>query len=141
VSVPPKLTDRIHARYWIETAYPLADAAAMMAGEQSTGTFIRIPGETDELRERYAARVEKITELSVVERPSLPGSGLPKGAPADAKRRTADVELSWPLANMGPSLPNVLAAVAGNLATKGRNSELPVRASCAASTSAPSSAP
>jgi ribulose-bisphosphate carboxylase large chain len=115
VSVPPKLTDRIHARYWIETAYPVADAAAMMAGEQSTGTFIRIPGETDELRERYAARVEKITELSVVERPSLPGSGLPKGAPADAKRRTADVELSWPLANMGPSLPNVLAAVAGNL--------------------------
>src|SRR5580658_81223 len=109
------MTDRIYARYWIETAFPLAQAAAMMAGEQSTGTFIRVPGETDELRERYAARVEKITELGVVERPSLPGSGLPKGAPADAKRCTAEVELSWPLANMGPSLPNVLAAVAGNL--------------------------
>jgi ribulose-bisphosphate carboxylase large chain len=108
-------TDRIHAHYWIETAYPLADAAAMMAGEQSTGTFIRVPGETDELRGRYAARVEKITELAIVDRPSLPGSGLPKGAGADAQRRTAAVELSWPLANMGPSLPNVLAAVAGNL--------------------------
>ena len=109
------MTDRIHARYWIETAFPLADAAAIMAGEQSTGTFIRVPGETDELRERYAARVEKITELGIVERPSLPGSGLPKGAAADAKRRAAEVELSWPLANMGPSLPNLIAAVAGNL--------------------------
>ena len=109
------MADRIHARYWIETAFPLADAAAIMAGEQSTGTFIRVPGETDELRERYAARVEKITELGIVERPSLPGSGLPKGAAADAKRRAAEVELSWPLANMGPSLPNLMAAVAGNL--------------------------
>ena len=109
------MTDRIHARYWIETAFPLADAAAIMAGEQSTGTFIRVPGETDELRERYAARVEKITELGIVERPSLPGSGLPKGAAADAKRRAAEVELSWPLANMGPSLPNLIAAVADNL--------------------------
>jgi ribulose-bisphosphate carboxylase large chain len=109
------MIDRIHARYWIETAYPLADAAAMMAGEQSTGTFVRVPGETDELRERYAARVEKIVELGIVERPSLPGSGLPKGARANAQRRAAEVELSWPIANMGPSLPNVMAAVAGNL--------------------------
>ena len=115
MSAQAAMTDRIHARYWIETAFPLADAAAIMAGEQSTGTFIRVPGETDELRERYAARVEKITELGIVERPSLPGSGLPKGAAADAKRRAAEVELSWPLANMGPSLPNLMAAVAGNL--------------------------
>jgi len=110
-----KMTDRLHARYWIETAYPLAEAAAIMAGEQSTGTFIRVPGETDELRERYAARVEKIKELGVVERPSLPGSGVPKGASVEAKRRAAEVELSWPLANMGTSLPNVMSAVAGNL--------------------------
>jgi ribulose-bisphosphate carboxylase large chain len=109
------MTDRLHARYWIETAYPLAEAAAIMAGEQSTGTFIRVPGETDELRERYAARVEKITELGLVERPSLPGSGLPKGAGAESKRRTAEVKLSWPLANTGLSLPNVMSAVAGNL--------------------------
>src|SRR5208337_1372070 len=41
-------SDRIFARYWIETAFPLDDAAAIMAGEQSTGTFVRVPGETDE---------------------------------------------------------------------------------------------
>jgi ribulose-bisphosphate carboxylase large chain len=88
------MTDRLHARYWIETAYPLAEAAAIMAGEQSTGTFIRVPGETDELRERYAARVEKITELGLVERPSLPGSGLPKGAGAESTRRGSGIILA-----------------------------------------------
>ncbi len=108
-------TERIYARYWIETAFPLDSAAATMAGEQSTGTFLRVPGETDELRERSAARIEQITELGVVERPSLPGSGVPKGASSDEPRHSAEVTLSWPIENMGPSLPNLLATVAGNL--------------------------
>jgi hypothetical protein len=46
------LEQRVFASYWIETAFPLEDAAATMAGEQSTGTFVRVPGETDELRTR-----------------------------------------------------------------------------------------
>ena len=37
-----------------------------MAGEQSTGTFVRVPGETEELRERFRARVERIEELAAV---------------------------------------------------------------------------
>jgi ribulose-bisphosphate carboxylase large chain len=109
------MPDRIQARYWIETAYPLAEAAAIMTGEQSTGTFIRVPGETDELREMHAARVERIDELATVDVPSLTGSGLPKGHSGPAIRRTAEVTLSWPLANLGPSLPNLLSTVAGNL--------------------------
>lgn len=106
-------TDRIYATYWIETAFPLEQAAATMAGEQSTGTFVRVPGETDELREAHAARVEELVELGEVAAPSLPGSGLPKIG--DARRRAARVVLSWSIANFGPSLPNLLAAVAGNL--------------------------
>ncbi|MGC9222549.1 MAG: ribulose-bisphosphate carboxylase large subunit family protein [Terracidiphilus sp.] len=107
--------DRIYARYWIETAFPLDDAAATMAGEQSTGTFVRVPGETDELRDRCAARVERIAELGTVDAPSLSGSGLPKRHVGTVVRRTAEVTLSWPIANMGLSLPNLLATVAGNL--------------------------
>jgi ribulose-bisphosphate carboxylase large chain len=107
------MTPRIQARYWIETAWPLELAAATMAGEQSTGTFIRVPGETDELRERFAARVEKLTPLGEVDRPSLPGSGLPRKGPAI--RQAAEVTLSWPLHNLGTSLPNLLATIAGNL--------------------------
>ncbi len=108
----PNSEARVGARYWIETAYPLDQAAETMAGEQSTGTFIRVPGETDELRERYAARVESIRELDSSATPSLPGAGAPQGGHA---YRRAEVSLSWPLVNMGVSLPNVLATIAGNL--------------------------
>lgn len=105
--------DRIFASYFIETAFPLEQAAATMAGEQSTGTFLRVPGETDQIREQFAARVESIVEGEHANEPSLPGSGTPKNW--DGIRRTATVTLSWPLHNIGASMPNLLATVAGNL--------------------------
>ena len=107
--------ERIIATYRIETAHPLERAAASMAGEQSTGTFIRVPGETDALRERFGARVERITELEAVETPSLPYSQPPRSSGGAVKYRRAEVVLSFPLENMGPSLPNLMATVAGNL--------------------------
>ena len=73
------MSNRIYARYWIETAFPLQQAAEVLAGEQSSGTFVRVPGETDELRARSGARVEEIVELDTVATPSLPGAGVPKG--------------------------------------------------------------
>jgi ribulose-bisphosphate carboxylase large chain len=105
--------ERIYARYWIESALAPDQAAEVMAGEQSTGTFIKVPGETEELRDRHAARVEHIIELESVDTPSLPGALKPK-SPSGLYRR-AEVTLSWPISNMGPSLPNLLSTVAGNL--------------------------
>jgi ribulose-bisphosphate carboxylase large chain len=70
--------ERILAIYRIETPHPLEYAAAVMAGEQSTGTFIRVPGETEALRERFAARVERLTEIETVEAPTLPYSQSPR---------------------------------------------------------------
>jgi ribulose-bisphosphate carboxylase large chain len=105
---------RLQARYLIETAYPLQAAAEAMAGEQSSGTFVKVPGETEELRERAGARVESIREDCVLEGPSLPGAGHPKG-PGSPVYRQAEVVISWPVENMGTSLPNVIATVAGNL--------------------------
>ncbi|MEL7150747.1 MAG: ribulose-bisphosphate carboxylase large subunit family protein [Pseudomonadota bacterium] len=102
---------RIEADYLIETAQAPEDAAAIMAGEQSSGTFRAVPGETPELKERAAARVERLTELAEVTVPSLPGAS---GA-AGAVRTQARVTLSWPLDNLGPSLPNLIATLAGNL--------------------------
>ncbi len=101
---------RIEADYLIETAYPLAQAAAAMAGEQSSGTFLPVPGETPELKARAAAVVERLEDLGPVAEPSLPGAGR-----AGAPPRRATVTLSWPMANLGASLPNLLATVAGNL--------------------------
>jgi ribulose-bisphosphate carboxylase large chain len=109
------MDQRLSARYWIETAFPLETAAASMAGEQSTGTFVRVAGETDELKARHAARVEEIHELDVAAEPSLPGAGVPKKTIGSPVYRRAEVTLSWPLSNMGVSIPNVLATVAGNL--------------------------
>ncbi len=102
------MTERIEADYRIETAYPLAEAAAAMAGEQSSGTFVAVPGETPELKARAAAVVEALEDLGPVEAPAGAGRA------GDAHLR-ARVTLSWPLANIGPSLPNLLATVAGNL--------------------------
>jgi ribulose-bisphosphate carboxylase large chain len=103
----------VYARYWIETGLATEYAAEVMAGEQSTGTFVKVPGETDALREQHAARVEKIEELEASDRPSLPGAALSKSHPPQYHR--AEVTLSWPISNMGPSLPNLLSTVAGNL--------------------------
>lgn len=104
---------RIEADYLLETAFPPEAAAEAMAGEQSSGTFLPVPGETEELKERAAARVETVTVLEETEAASLPGSGTP--STSTGKRWRAEVTLSWPLDNTGPSLPNLLATVAGNL--------------------------
>jgi ribulose-bisphosphate carboxylase large chain len=112
--VVPLQPSRIYARYWIESAFPLMDAAESLAGEQSSGTFLRVPGETPELREKYGARIDHLAQLHAVSQPSLPGARTPKGVVKPVWRR-ADLIVSWPIANMGPSLPNLLATVAGNL--------------------------
>src|SRR5215510_2343953 len=103
------MSDRIYAKYWIETAFPPRDAAEVMAGEQSSGTFVKVPGETEELKQRYAARVERIDELDFASAPSLPGARVPKKLNGTPVYRRAEVLLSWPIENMGPSLPNLMA--------------------------------
>jgi ribulose-bisphosphate carboxylase large chain len=104
--------DRLSATYLIETAQDLERVAAVMAGEQSTGTFVPVPGETDELRERAGARVESVNISGESATPALPHARAPQSG---AVYRRAEVVLSWPIGNMGPSLPNALATVAGNL--------------------------
>lgn len=106
--------ERVEADYLIETAFAPQAAAEVMAGEQSSGTFLPVPGETPELKARSAARVERVEMLGEVPSPSLPGAKRPKGK-ADGSFSQARVTLSWPEGNIGPSLPNLMATVAGNL--------------------------
>jgi ribulose-bisphosphate carboxylase large chain len=58
---------------------------------------------------RSGAVVEQIIEHSVSDRPALPCR-----IRSDRFTR-GEILLSWPLENIGPSLTNVLATVAGNL--------------------------
>ena len=105
------MSPRIEADYLIETPLDPMLAVEALAGEQSSGTFLPIPGETPELKARAAARVEQLEIIETVSKPSLPG-----GAEASGQAITrAKVTISWPLANIGPSLPNLMATVAGNL--------------------------
>lgn len=106
-----KSPNRIEADYLIETALDPAQAAEIMAGEQSSGTFVAVPGETPELKARSAARVEALEPLEAISAPSLPGASLSDGAVIQRAR----VTLSWPMDNLGASLPNLIATIAGNL--------------------------
>ncbi len=104
---------RIEADYLIETAIEPMKAAEIMAGEQSSGTFRPIPGETPELKARAAARVEDLLPLEPVATPALPGASPTNGQ--GGRWHRANVTLSWPIDNIGPSLPSLIATIAGNL--------------------------
>jgi ribulose-bisphosphate carboxylase large chain len=106
----PTPVERIVATYFIETPLAVAKAAASLAGEQSSGTFVAVPGETEELKQRFAARVEKITPLETVSTPSLPGAKSTTG-----KFQRAEVVVSWSLENMGYNLPTLVSTIQGNL--------------------------
>src|SRR5215472_6320209 len=107
--------DRVLATYLIETPHTLEHAAAVIAGEQSSGTFVSIPGETSELKERFSAQVLRIEPLDTVAAPSLPGSKPPRSAGRRIEYRRGRVAISFPLHNFGPSLSSLLGTVAGNL--------------------------
>ncbi|MCE7041362.1 hypothetical protein [Dyadobacter sp. CY312] len=48
--------------------------AAVLAGEQSSGTFVEVPAETEALKQRFAARVESAEYLGTVSEPAIPGA-------------------------------------------------------------------
>ena len=102
------------ARYLIETYTSLERAAEVIAGEQSCGTFIALPGETAELKERARARVVRIEPLGDVAAPSLP-SAFADRAGVKGPYHRGIVDVSFPIHNVGPNLPNLYATIAGNL--------------------------
>ena len=108
-------SDRVLATYLIETPYPVQQAAEAMAGEQSSGTFVSVPGEDAALLARSAARVEAVVELETVDAPSLPGSRPPRGTQPPLRYHRAKVTISFPLDNIGVSLTTLMSTVSGNL--------------------------
>ncbi len=103
---------RIEADYLIETSIDPRVAAETIAGEQSSGTFRAVPRETPQLKERAAARIEKIEILEAISAASLLGATLPSKGQG---WKRAKLTLSWPFDNIGPSLPNLVSTIAGNL--------------------------
>ncbi len=107
------MPDVITLTYRIETAGSVEQLAAKIASDQSTGTFVDVPGETAELKARVAARVTAIRPLESVAVPSFPDGG-----PGPFKRADADIE--FPLDAIGTDLSALLTiAINGIYAIKG----------------------
>ena len=106
--------DLIEARYLIETPFEPEKIATIIAGEQSSGTFVRVAGETDELRERCAARVLSIRELAPADHPSLQSAYLTARG-INGPYRRAEVRVGFPVDNIGHNLATLAATVSGNL--------------------------
>jgi ribulose-bisphosphate carboxylase large chain len=102
--------EAITATYYIETPYAPEKAAAVLAGEQSSGTFVAVPGETEELKQRFAARVESVELLETVNQPAIPGADSKEG-----KYHRAIVKVSWSIENFGYNLPVMVSTLQGNL--------------------------
>lgn len=102
--------ERITATYYIETPFSPESAAAVLAGEQSSGTFVAVPGETEELKHRFAARVESVEPLETVSEPAIPGAVSASGV-----YHRAMVTVSWSVENFGYNLPVLISTLQGNL--------------------------
>lgn len=102
------------ARYFVESSLPIERVAETIAGEQSSGTFMALPGETDELKQRSRARVTRIVELESVTEPSLRSAFLQRHGGSDNFNR-AEIEIAFPVDNVGANISTLLATVAGNL--------------------------
>lgn len=111
--------NHFEATYLIETPLAPAHVAEVLAGEQSCGTFTRVEGETDALRERARATVLSVEELEPAPVPSLPNGWLDRraaaGQPLNGPWRRARLRVRFPVANVRANLPTLAATVSGNL--------------------------
>ncbi|HEY2024730.1 ribulose-bisphosphate carboxylase large subunit family protein, partial [Paraburkholderia sp.] len=114
MSENPRPRPEFAVRYFVESFVPLGKAAEIIAGEQSSGTFLALPGETHELKERARARVVRVDSLPPVLAPSLRSAFVERREPAPLYYR-GEIEIAFPVDNVGANLPQLLSTVAGNL--------------------------
>lgn len=123
--------EMIRVTYRIETGGDPEAIATKIAADQSTGTFTELPGETEAVRARCAARVESLTMLGPAATPSLP----------DPDRRgpyhRADAVVAFPLEAVGTDIAalmtimiNGVFAVRGVTGIRVMDIDLPPAWSC-----------
>ena len=99
--------------YLIETAGSPEKLAAKIASDQSTGTFVPVPGETKELKDRVAAHVVAVRPLPSSARPSYP-------TPENGPFHRAEADIAFPLDAVGTDLSALMTiAIGGVFAIKG----------------------
>lgn len=96
--------------YRIETSGSIEAMAEKIASDQSTGTFVPVPGETPELKARVAARVLAIRPLADAEYPSWP-----EAAAGHGPIRRADADIAFPLDAVGTDLSALMTIAVGGI--------------------------
>lgn len=96
---------------------PIPKLAPALAIEQSTGTWVGVPGETPEVRRCHVAKV-----LGVYEVPDWEWM-----VPPDVQYRHYIIQMAFPQVNIGLQIPMLLTTVIGNLSMAGRVKLLDVR--------------
>lgn len=103
------------ASFPAEVPIPLLSMA--LAVEQSTGTWVPVPGETAEVRRRHVAKV-----LGVYEVPDFEFE-----VPPSVQTRNWVIQVAYPEVNIGAQIPMLLTAVIGNISMGGNIKLLDVR--------------
>lgn len=107
----------IRLTYRIETAGDVQALAAKIASDQSTGTFVPVPGETPELKARVAARVVGLRPLEPLAVPSFPAE---PGTPPGTRYNRADADIEFPIEAVGTDLAALTTiAIGGVYSIKG----------------------
>lgn len=105
----------IRLTYRIETPGPIEAMAEKIASDQSTGTFVTLPGETPELKARVAARVAAIRPL-----PATHEASFPEEAGGATRFNRADVDIDFPMEAIGTDLSALMTiAIGGVFSIKG----------------------
>ncbi|MBU6996157.1 MAG: ribulose 1,5-bisphosphate carboxylase [Theionarchaea archaeon] len=89
--------------------YNVYKIAPAIAVEQSTGTWVTVPGETEEVRRTHVAKVIGIYEIPHYE------FELP-----EVTERTYLVQIAFPWVNFGAQIPMMLTTVVGNISMGGK---------------------
>jgi 2,3-diketo-5-methylthiopentyl-1-phosphate enolase len=90
-------------------ALPIPIIAPMLAVEQSTGTWVPVPGETLEVRCQHIAKV-----IGVYEVPDYEST-----VPPNLQTRQWFVQIAYPEVNIGEQIPLLLTTVVGNISMGG----------------------
>src|SRR5689334_14011184 len=102
------------ATYLVQSPMSGEFVAELIAGEQSSGTFAPLAGETEELKARARARVLRVAETAAGPAP-LYSAMLERRGLLQAPQRAYEIDIAFPTDNFGFNLPALCSTVMGNL--------------------------
>ena len=112
------MTDTIVLTYRIETPGSVEKLAAKIASDQSTGTFVPLPGETPELKARVAAQVLNVRLLEPVHSAAFGSSHADLASHSTFNCGEADI--AFPIEAIGTDLAALMTiAIGGVYSIKG----------------------